>query len=68
MANLICRLKNPMDCLNRLFGNNALVKKGGYLVLTTPFSWLEEFTPKSNWIGGIIDSKNNKISSLEALK
>ena len=29
---------------------NALVKPGGILVMTTPFSWLEEYTPKEKWI------------------
>lgn len=48
-ANLICRLPEPMRFLSRL---PALVKPGGQLLLTTPFTWLEEFTPKINWIGG----------------
>jgi hypothetical protein len=28
------------------------VKPGGQLLLTTPFTWLEEFTPRDRWIGG----------------
>ncbi|MEK9985898.1 MAG: methyltransferase type 12, partial [Opitutae bacterium] len=27
------------------------VKPGGQLVLTTPFTWLEEYTPRENWLG-----------------
>ncbi|MEQ1789419.1 MAG: 5-histidylcysteine sulfoxide synthase [Rickettsiales bacterium] len=53
MANVLCRLPNPVSCLERMQGANALVKKGGVLIMTTPFSWLEEYTPKSNWIDGI---------------
>ena len=52
-ANLICRLPEPMRFLARL---PALVKPGGMLLLATPFSWLEEFTPVENWLGGTEDS------------
>jgi len=45
-ANLICRLPNPYKFLDRL---PSLVAPGGILVLTTPFSWSEEFTPKVNY-------------------
>jgi putative 4-mercaptohistidine N1-methyltranferase len=48
-ANLLCRLPDPMRLIERL---PALVKPGGQLLLTTPFTWLEDFTPKINWIGG----------------
>jgi putative 4-mercaptohistidine N1-methyltranferase len=49
MANLIDRLRAPQQCLARL---PALVKPGGQLVITSPYTWLEEFTPRENWIGG----------------
>jgi putative 4-mercaptohistidine N1-methyltranferase len=48
-ANLLCRLPEPMRLLERL---PALVRGGGQLLLTTPFTWLEEFTPRANWLGG----------------
>ena len=48
-ANLLCRLPDPRRLIARLPG---LVRGGGQLLLTTPFTWLEEFTPKANWIGG----------------
>jgi len=53
MANVLCRLPDPVACLERMQGVNALVKRGGVLVMTTPFSWLEEYTPKSRWLDGI---------------
>lgn len=48
-ANLICRLPEPLRFLGRLPG---LVRPGGQLLLTTPFTWLEEFTPEAHWLGG----------------
>lgn len=48
-ANLVCRLPDPMEFLERL---PDLVAPGGQLLLATPFSWLAEFTPPSNWLGG----------------
>ncbi len=58
LANTLCRLPNPIAFLERTQGANALVKKGGVLVMTTPFSWLEEYTPKANWLDGINAIKN----------
>lgn len=48
-ANLICRLSEPRRLLRRL---PALVAAGGELVLTTPCTWLGEFTPPENWPDG----------------
>ena len=45
-ANLLCRLPEPMRLIERL---PDLVKPGGELVLATPCTWLEEFTPPENW-------------------
>jgi putative 4-mercaptohistidine N1-methyltranferase len=45
-ANLLCRLPQPGLLLARL---PELVKPGGELVLATPCTWLEEFTPQQNW-------------------
>ncbi len=49
MANLIDRLHHPAACLARM---KSLVNPGGQLVITSPYSWLEEFTPRQNWLGG----------------
>ena len=52
-ANLLCRLPEPVRMLARL---PALVKPGGELVLATPCTWLEEFTPPENWpVAGTFD-------------
>lgn len=49
MANLIDRLRHPRRCLERL---TELVRPGGQLVITSPYTWLEEFTPREHWLGG----------------
>jgi len=52
-ANLICRLPEPARLLARL---PLLVRPGGTLVLTTPCTWLGEFTPPENWpVGPTLD-------------
>jgi putative 4-mercaptohistidine N1-methyltranferase len=45
-ANLLCRLPEPERLLARL---PSLLKTGGELVLATPCTWLEDFTPIGNW-------------------
>src|SRR5581483_11627678 len=49
MANLIDRLTNPKRCLEQMPG---LVKPRGQLIVTSPYKWLPEFTPRENWVGG----------------
>jgi putative 4-mercaptohistidine N1-methyltranferase len=48
-ANLLCRLTEPELLLRRL---PSLVRPNGALILTTPCTWLESFTPRGNWPGG----------------
>jgi len=57
-GNLIDRLTKPQKFLNDIVN---YVKKGGILILTSPYTWLDDFTPKENWIGGYI--KNGEIVS-----
>jgi len=48
-ANLICRLPSPKKFLETL---TSLLNPGGRVIFATPFSWLEEYTPKSEWPEG----------------
>lgn len=59
MANLIDRLSEPKRCLERL---RDLVRGGGQLVITSPYTWLEEFTPKAEWLA------RNGARTLETLQ
>jgi putative 4-mercaptohistidine N1-methyltranferase len=49
MSNLLCRLPDPMACLGTL---PHLVKAGSVVVILTPFTWLEDYTPREKWLGG----------------
>ncbi len=48
-ANLLCRLRHPKKLLERFAD---LLVPGGELVLATPCTWLEGFTPVGNWPEG----------------
>ena len=63
-ANLLCRLPDPEALISRLHG---LVKPGGQLLLTTPFTWLEEFTPRDRWIGGRTDGPSSEEELMRRL-
>jgi putative 4-mercaptohistidine N1-methyltranferase len=48
LANLLCRLPDPLTFLIKL---PLLVAPAGQLVITSPYTWLEEFTPRDHWLG-----------------
>ena len=64
MANLLCRLPDPQATLNAL---PKIVNKGGVVVIVTPFSWFEEYTPRSKWLGGYVDTDGQLIYSKDKL-
>ena len=49
-ANLLDRLYDPARFLATI---HERINPGGLLVIASPYTWLEEFTKKSNWVGGI---------------
>lgn len=67
MANLLCRLPSPKSLLGRLGGPRGLVKVGGLVALFSPYSWLEQFTPREAWIGGY-EQDGQPLRSADALK
>ena len=64
MLNLIDRLYYPKKFLEDV---PSRVNKDGLLVLLSPYTWLEDYTPKENWLGGYIKD-NKEISTLATLK
>ncbi len=63
-SNLIDRLYSPQKFLEDI---PTRVNKDGLLVILSPYTWLEEYTPKENWLGGYIKD-NKEISTLQTLK
>lgn len=63
-GNLIDRLYDPAMFLRDI---QQRINSGGMLVLTSPYTWLEEYTEKSNWLGGVKVNGEN-FSTLDALK
>lgn len=51
-GNLIDRLPDPGAFLADVHRH---LKVGGILVLTSPYTLLEAFTPRQNWLGGIVE-------------
>lgn len=64
MANLIDRLATPQRCLAQL---PALVRPGGQLIITSPYTWLEEFTARDQWLGGRQDGAG-RLTTREGLQ
>ena len=46
-ANLLDRVKDPKKLLQNVLP--GLVRRGGLLLLTSPYTWSEEFTPRFRW-------------------
>lgn len=64
-GNLIDRLYDPAKFLSLIKGR---IRTGGTLVITSPYTWLEEFTDKSRWLGGYKAKTGENYSTLEGLR
>ena len=65
LINLVDRLPEPRRCLERL---PRLIRPGGQLVIASPFTWLEEYTPKKNWLGGFLGPDGKPVRGMETLR
>ncbi len=63
-ANLIDRLYRPRRFLDSI---HERINDGGLLVIASPYTWLEEHTPKEEWIGGFKKDGENH-TTLDGLK
>ncbi len=64
MANLIDRLQQPERCLRQM---ERLVSPGGQLIVTSPYTWLAEFTPRENWLGGF-ERDGQRVRTFDTLR
>jgi putative 4-mercaptohistidine N1-methyltranferase len=63
--NLIDRLPQPK---NFLLSVKDRLKPGGLLVLSSPYTWLEEFTEREEWLGGFKYGDNDGPSTYTGMK
>ncbi|MBU5611882.1 5-histidylcysteine sulfoxide synthase [Geomonas azotofigens] len=63
-ANILDRLYSPRRFLAGMRGR---INPGGLLVLVSPYTWLEEYTKKEEWLGGYREA-GEPVWTLDALK
>ena len=63
-SNLIDRLREPARFLRDIAPR---LRSGGLLVLTSPYTWLTDYTPKANWLGGIREN-GEALGTYQALQ
>jgi len=63
-ANLIDRLYDPARFLDQI---HERIVPGGLLVIASPYTWLEEHTPRAAWLGGFKKDAEN-YTTLDGLK
>jgi putative 4-mercaptohistidine N1-methyltranferase len=61
MANLIDRLPDPARCLASM---PSLIVSGGWLIITSPYTWLEEYTPRPLWL---VDEGGGTLAALQKI-
>ncbi len=64
-TNLIDRLYDPMLFLNDI---SSRINDNGILILTSPYTWLEDYTVKENWLGGYINENGKTILTIDTLQ
>ncbi|CAG4883970.1 SAM-dependent methyltransferase [Georgfuchsia toluolica] len=63
-ANLIDRLYSPAKFLQSM---HERINRGGLLLLASPYTWLEEYTPRADWVGGF-KRDGESFTTLDGLK
>jgi len=63
-GNLIDRLYSPAKFLSMI---HQRMRPGGLLILASPYTWLEDFTDKQEWLGGFKDAVGENQTTLDGL-
>ncbi|MBV9491340.1 MAG: methyltransferase domain-containing protein, partial [Verrucomicrobia bacterium] len=64
-ANLLDRVESPARLLENCL---RYLRAGGTLILSSPYTWLPEFTPPGAWLGGRLDPEGRPIHTLASLR
>ena len=62
--NLLDRLYDPAKFLTTITDR---IRTGGILVLASPYTWLEEYTPRERWLGGFKAETGETFTTLEGI-
>lgn len=65
MSNLLDRVPEPENLLHSIAER---LNVEGLLVVGSPFTWLEEYTRRENWLGGHKETNGETLSSTDALE
>ncbi|GMF34805.1 unnamed protein product [Phytophthora lilii] len=60
-----CCNVEPKKFLTEISG---FINSGGILALVSPYSWLEEYTAKDKWIGGVRDADGKPVDSFSVIE
>lgn len=63
-ANLIDRLYDPKKFLREIADR---ISEGGLLIIASPYTWLEDFTPREKWLGGHFEN-GRPVTTFDALR
>jgi len=63
-ANLLDRLREPACFLKDIA---PMIRSGGLLMLSSPYTWQEDYTPKQNWLGGFREN-GEAVTTHQALR
>jgi len=63
-ANLLDRLREPKRFLLEIVQR---MNPGGVLILASPYSWSQEYTPKAQWLGGVREN-GEALGTYQALQ
>ena len=63
-GNLIDRLYEPRLFLTAMAER---IQPGGWLAITSPYTWLEDYTPRQHWLGGYTDAAGQPVTTLTGL-
>jgi 5-histidylcysteine sulfoxide synthase/putative 4-mercaptohistidine N1-methyltranferase len=63
-ANLIDRLYDPAGFLSSV---HERLSRNGILVISSPYTWLSDYTEKSKWLGGI-KQNDERVTTLAGIK
>lgn len=65
MGNLLDRVYSPRKLLETVTDR---LNVGGILVVTSPFTWLSDYTEREEWLGGYKENTGETLSSTDALE